>query len=218
VLALCQIAHLYQSLGLSLAAKYYALGAAWACEHSVGGKLLVREPEALAQVFQADFQLGARLSATAGFESYLLTRYQLNPQLIDLSKEPTMLHAVAEYATMLFTAPYFAPSFEPVLQKQLARFPAEIREQLIGPSLNTYKASLPEAELPGWLRSKLTDRPLSDAGAQRTITFRALGSTWTLVFANTYRLAPVAEEFAAHLQILLAELALSAVDFHLPKG
>lgn len=218
VLALCQIANLYQSLGLSLAAKYYALGAAWICEHSDGGKLLVREPEALALVFQADFQQGAWLNATAGFESYLLTRYHLNPQLIDLSKEPTMLHAVAEYATMLFAAPHLAPAFEPVLQKQLARFPAGIREQLIEPSLNTYKASLPEAELPGWLRPQLTDKPLSDAGAQRTITFRALGSTWTLTFANTYRLAPVAEEFAAHLQILLAEVALSAVDFHLPKG
>lgn len=218
VLALFQIAHLYQMLGLSLAAKYYALGAAWVCEHSDGSELLAREPEALALVFQADFQQGAWLSAMAGFETYLRTRYQFNPQTIDLQKEPAMLHAVAEYATMLFTAPQFAPTFEPVLRKQLAGFPAEIRELLIEPSVDTYKASLAEMEVPEWLRSKLADRPLSDAGGQRIIAFRALGSSWTLVFANTYRMVPVAEEFAAHLQILLAEVALSAVDFHLPKG
>lgn len=218
VVALGLIAQVYQALGLSMAAKYYALGAAWKCAQSDGGELLVQEPEALALVFQADFQQGAWLSAVQGFGLYLRMRYHFVPQTLDWAKEPVLRYAIASYSLMHFAAPPLAVSLVPVLQKQALDFPAEVREQLLEPSIAAYNKAVTPEELPTFVGRQLVDKPLSDGGAQRTIAFRALGSTWTLTFANTYRLTPVAEEFAAHLQIVLAEIALSTVDFHLPKG
>ncbi|WP_139926185.1 dsDNA nuclease domain-containing protein [Hymenobacter sp. DG01] len=218
MLALRQIAHLYLSLGLNLAAKYYALGAAWVCAQSDGGKLSAQVPEALALVFHADFQQGAWLGATANFEGYIQMRYSLDPEELDLRKEPTALHAVGEFSLLVYAAPQVSASFNDLVQKQLDSYPAEIRDQLITPCLESYRANVPAAELPQLLTRKLIDSPLSDGGAERTIVFRALGSLWRLTFSNTYRVVPMAEEFAAQLQILVAEVALSKVDFHLPKG
>ena len=218
MLALRQIAHLYLSLGLNLAAKYYALGAAWVCAHSDGGKLSAQVPDALALVFHADFQQGAWLGATANFEGYIQMRYSLDPEELDLRKEPTALHAVGEFSLLVYAAPQVSASFNDLVQKQLDSYPAEIRDQLITPCLDSYRANVLVAELPQLLTRKLIDSPLSDGGTERTIVFRALGSLWRLTFSNTYRVVPMAEEFAAQLQILLAEVALSKVDFHLPKG
>lgn len=218
MLALRQIAHLYLSLGLNLAAKYYALGAAWVCAHSDGGKLSAQVPDALALVFHADFQQGAWLGATANFEGYIQMRYSLDPEELDLRKEPTALHAVGEFSLLVYAAPQVSASFNDLVQKQLDSFPAEIRDQFITPCLDSYRTNVLVAELPQLLTQKLIDSPLSDGGAERAIVFRALGSLWRLIFSNTYRVVSMAEEFTAQLQILLAEVALSKVDFHLPKG
>ena len=135
-----------------------------------------------------------------------------------MKKEPTALHAVGEFSLLVYAAPQVSVSFNELVQKQLDAYPAEILDQLITPCLDAYRTNVSVEELPKLLTQKLTDSPLSDGGAERTIVFRALGSLWRLTFSNTYRVVPMAEEFAAQLQILLAEVALSKVDFHLPKG
>jgi hypothetical protein len=55
-------------------------------------------------------------------------------------------------------------------------------------------------------------------GAERHIRFAALGLSWHIQFANNAQLAALGEEFCALLQILLVEVALSKVDFHLTQG
>ncbi len=218
LLALRQIALLYQSLGLNLAAKYYALGAAWVGAHSDEGKLLDQVPEALAMVLHADFQQGAWLGVMADFEAYIKLRISLDPQPLDLQAESAVLHTVSEYALVVYTAPLISSSFNILVQQQVAALPNDVRESLVVPFLAAYQERLTTAVLPDHLTSQLTDAPLSDAGGERTIQFRALGSRWRITFITSYRMVSIAEEFVAHLQILLAEIALSKADFHLPKG
>lgn len=68
------------------------------------------------------------------------------------------------------------------------------------------------------ISAKLTDNPLKDIGHKRIVNFAALGSRWEVSFNNDFITNSIAEEFISILQILLCEVALSDIDFHLTKG
>ena len=65
---------------------------------------------------------------------------------------------------------------------------------------------------------RIDDFPLNDVGCKRVIQFYALGSLWKFSFDNSFELLSVGEEFLAVIQILLAEISLSEIDFHLLKS
>ncbi|OAV75012.1 hypothetical protein Barb7_01419 [Bacteroidales bacterium Barb7] len=67
VLALINIAQLYNSVGMNFAAKYYAMGAAWVSLQTKPKDLLQRNIQTLALTFYADFKQGAWLSAIVDF-------------------------------------------------------------------------------------------------------------------------------------------------------
>ncbi|ASW76311.1 hypothetical protein IQ37_19580 [Chryseobacterium piperi] len=68
------------------------------------------------------------------------------------------------------------------------------------------------------IEKQMDDFPLNDTGKERIINFYALGSLWEIKFANTYEILSIAEEYISTIQITLAEIALSNIDFHLLKS
>ncbi|MGC1121827.1 MAG: hypothetical protein WBA22_12105 [Candidatus Methanofastidiosia archaeon] len=57
------------------------------------------------------------------------------------------------------------------------------------------------------LEEQLAGRPFGDLGKTREVTWSELGSTWSVTWKNGYDTTPVAEQFIAVLQILLADIA-----------
>ena len=82
VLALINIAQLYNGIGLNFAAKYYALCGVWVSINNGDKKLLKRIADSSALVFYSDFKQGSWLSAISSFHLYMGARHEFNPKPI----------------------------------------------------------------------------------------------------------------------------------------
>ena len=94
-----------------------------------------------------------------------------------------------------------------------------IGNEIIKPNFSFFDTELnSEEKLNKILENKIDDFPLNDIGEERIISFFALGSLWKIRFENSYNMTAIAEEYIATIQIVLAEISLSEIDFHLLKS
>lgn len=215
-LALLNIAQVYSALNLHLAAKYYALWAAWVSVQKGQRSLVKRIAQGYGLAFHADFQQGAWFSALLDFERYMAAYQDFETEPMDSEDAELPRKTISDYLMMLYAAPILEPALQVLANVKLPATgysPEDLAEVL-----QMLSTELPAVELPQVLTRKLTDSPLNDTGPQRTIQFQALGLTWRISFANTYEMTALAEDFCAILQILLAEISLSKTDFHLTGG
>lgn len=218
VLALINIAQLYAVIGMNLAAKYYALGAAWVSIHKGDRNLLKRIADAFGIVFYADFKQGAWMNAIVSFSDYMSARNEFKGEPLNPELEEMPFKIMADLALILHLSPKIAPELKVMVEHQLNNF-GEIGEYYIEPAIKEYEAHHPTYQtLIPVLERELTDVPLNDLGKIRKVSFNALGIEWVITFANTYEMTPPAEEFCGIAQITLAEIALSKYDFHLIRG
>lgn len=216
VLALLNISQLYSAIGLNLAAKYYALGAAWISVHNGETKLLKRIADAFAFVFYSDFQQGAWMNAFTSFDAYIHARQEFNPNPISEDDKTTMI-ALGDYSILLYALKKYSAQFHSLSDSRLhiLGYLKEYAVAFIQLHSKNYSA---EKDITEYLEKRLTDKPLSDVGKTRYVRFNALGSLWEISFVNSYLVNPIAEEFCSNLQIIIGEIALSSSDFHLTRG
>ena len=218
VLALINIAQLYSVIGMNLAAKYYALGAAWVSIHKGDRKLLKRIADAFGMVFYADFKQGAWMNAIVSFTDYMSARNEFKGTPLNPELEEMPFKIMADLALVLHVSPKIAPELKVMVEHQI-NILGEIGVQFIKPSLQVFEESHPTYQtLIPVIERDLTDVPLNDLGDTRKVNFNALGIEWTISFDNTYEMTPQSEEFCGIVQIALAEIALSKYDFHLIRG
>lgn len=218
VLALINIAQLYSVIGMNLAAKYYALGAAWVSIHKGDRKLLKRIADAFGMVFYADFKQGAWINAIVSFTDYMSARNEFKGTPLNPELEEMPFKIMADLALVFHVSPKIAPELKVMVEHQI-NILREIGEQFIKPSLQVFEESHPTYQtLIPVIERDLTDVPLNDLGDTRNVNFNALGIEWTISFDNTYEMTPQSEEFCGVVQIVLAEIALSKYDFHLIRG
>ena len=216
-LALLNIAQVYSALGMNMAAKYYALWAAWVSVHKGSRDLVKRIAQGYGIAFHADFKQGAWMSALLDFERFILARHQFDTEPLDAEEAEMPRKVLANYGLLLYAAPILAPQLNVLVEAKLTDA-GYLREEYLAPVIQMLQDELPAPKLQEALALNLTDSPLYDLGPERFIRFQALGIDWTVSFQNTYQLTALGEDFCALLQILLAEIALSKVDFHLTKG
>ena len=218
-LALLNIAQVYSATGMNLAAKYYALLAAWVCfqKEKDDRKLVKRIAQGFGLMFHADFQQGAWFSALTDFEQYIKAFHLFDTQPIDGDDSEIPLKTITDYAMLLYAAPLLIPEMRSLIDTKIVAA-GYLTEDYIIPMHEQLATNLPSDKLPAVFARKLADTPLNDVGAERHIRFAALGLSWYIQFANNAQLAALGEEFCALLQILLVEVALSKVDFHLTQG
>ena len=209
-LALLNIAQVYGALDMHFAAKYYGLWATWVSWQKSSRKLVKRIAQGIGMVFHADFIQGAWFSALLDFELYMMTRHEFDPEPIDAEGAEMPQKNILNYGFLLYAAPLLAPELQVMAQAKLAET-GYIKEEYL-------EADLPEAKLRAGLTRNFADAPLNDMGPGRTVRFHALGMEWHVHFANSYEMTALGEDFCAMLQVLLVEIALSKVDFHLPSG
>ncbi len=218
VLALINIAQLYSVIGMNLAAKYYALGAAWVSIHKGDRKLLKRIADAFGIMFYADFKQGAWMNAMVSFTDYMSARNEFKGAPLNPELEEMPFKIMADLALILHVSPKLAPELKVMVEHQINNF-GELGEQFIKPPLQKFEESHPTYQtIITAIERELTDVPLNDVGKTRKVNFNALGIEWTISFDNTYEMTPQSEEFCGIAQIVLAEIALSKYDFHLIRG
>jgi len=213
ILALLNIAQLYAGIGSNLAAKYYALSAA---RHATEKEELhKRISDAFALVFHADFKQGAWISCLEDFRMYFTSRAEF--KTTDLDNDKMVLQSFSEFGTVLALMPRISPQLYGLIEYEKIKLNGLYKE-FIADYENYINEHILDQQLPELIRNKLDDSPLSDLGPQRVISWQALGTDWKIKFANNWMMNSIGEEFAAILQILVAEFGLTKLDMHLLKS
>lgn len=218
VLALINISQLYSAIGLNLAAKYYALSAAWASIHNGSHHLLKRIADAFGLIFYAEFKQGAWMNAIISVADYMNARYEFKGTPLDPAIDEMPFKAMADLAIILHATPLISPQLKILIDTHIGML-GELGEDFIKPLFPDMEKFFPtDTSLKNILEGKLTDKPLNDVGKKRIVRFHTLGNSWEVSFNNDYETTPIAEEFCGIMQVMLAEIALSKYDFHLVKG
>ncbi len=206
VLATMMTADIYARLKLHAAAKYYALAAA----ALVPEDHLDLYPRCLFGAAEADYHQGAWFSATQLYQQAFTAHGLMAERPFDLDKHPDLSRALFGLGVIQATAVKAGPPYERFISRSL-------EESGVTDLLREGLSSLPE---PPWWEAltleELADRTLdqlghpafADAGAHRSVKWSALGTCWTIGFANGYVDTLVAERLAAAAQVILADLAL----------
>jgi hypothetical protein len=204
LLSMLMIAGAYAELGLSHAAKQYALAVASAAHGSGVDDVADMIPRGILIASEIDYAAGAWCSALGLAEIGMIAAHQY----VDLDADNATTEHVAKAVTTIGNVLRASRQFELASIADNAQRIAE----LIGAADDLDKTL---AEAPAWSSDdwraiadeQLLGRPFDDLGEERIIRFAALGITWTLHTANDHRHAVAAERLAAAIQIFLVELA-----------
>lgn len=211
ILALLNIAQLYNAIGMHFAAKYYALGA---YRMSINKEFLKLTEKSLAMLFYSDYKQGSWFMAINIYSRYISLRLASNFDKDDFEEEG---HITQRLSLILYFMnrssiqyKYFVDDYTQHLDY--------IGEEIIKPIHSKIDFELKSEEnYLSVILKEFDDFPLNDVDKTREINFYALGSLWNIKFDNNYKLTAIAEEYISSIQIVLAEVALSNIDFHLLK-
>jgi len=214
LLSILLISRLYDELGLSFAAKYYALAAAHVAVHSTRSDVKHLVPRALIRAAECDYSHGAWCGflelADIGLRAYTAFSKHSDKGAAD-EFQRTLFHTTTLMAIV--------NRLDPQLLKFVKGW---IQEWKLDDLLDKLLAKADEiwgkknvSEIWASLNKALRGPPFSDLGRTRTANWSELGVTWDANWKNDYLTTLAAEQLIAILQILLADLA--GVDLCLLK-
>lgn len=197
VLSMLLLSQWYLELKLSFAAKYYALAVAFITLHSSNSEVKSYLPRALINAAGCDYFQGSWhgfLDLTdIGLRTQGLFSNDLDEIEVDEVLEKTLFHTT----TLLSITKRF--------DQQLFEFASKIVQNW---NICEYLEDLLPLSEDDWenIEEQLLGRPFGDLGFTREVTWSELGVIWKVKWNNDYLTTPVAEQFIAILQILLADL------------
>ena len=206
VLSMLLLSQWYLELKLSFAAKYYALAVAFITLHSSNSEVKSYLPKALIIAAECDYIQGSWCGfldlTDIGLRTHGLFSKDLGETEVDEVLERTLFHT----ATMLsiikrFDLQLFESSYKIVQNWNVD----EYLENLLPVSDDKFK-NLEILQIWETIEEELLGRPFGDIGRTRKVTWSELGVIWKVKWNNDYHTTPVAEQFIAILQILLADL------------
>ncbi|UCS93287.1 hypothetical protein KZP23_22000 [Echinicola marina] len=212
ILALLNIAQLYNSIGMHFAAKNYALAA---FRMSTNEELIKRTEDSLVLLFYSDFKQGSWFNALNIYSQYIHLRLDSNFDQADSEGEK---RATLDTAFMLYVMNRSSHQFKYLIENYV-RHLDYVGEDIIKPIQERISVELQSEDTYNRaIERHIDDFPLNDAGKECKVRFYALGSLWCISFDNTHQVRSVAEEYISAIQTVLAEIALSDADFHLLKS
>ncbi|WP_199117820.1 hypothetical protein [Pedobacter sp. ASV28] len=212
VLALLNIAQLYNSVGMHFAAKNYALAA---FRMSTNKELIQRIEDSLSLLAFSDYLQGSWFNALSIYGRYIHLKLEGNFDDSDAEAEQM---AMVNIAFMLYVMERSSNQFK-YFKENYISFLDYVGDEIVSSIQAEIRKELePDDKYKKVIENKVDDFPLNDVGKTRIINFYALGSLWRISFENTHEVRSVAEEYISAIQIVLAEIALSEVDFHLLRS
>ena len=211
-LVLLNISQLYNTLAMHFAAKNYALAA---FRISAEKELLKRLENSVGLLFYSDYLQGSWFNAINIFSKYISLRLDTNYDKNDAAQE---MKAIRYASFILYSMNRFSSQYKYFIDNYL-RHLDYIGDDILKPLFTKIEDEVKtDDKFHKAIEYQIDDFPLNDVGDTRTIQFYALGSLWKISFDNSYEILSVAEEFLSATQILLAEISLSEIDFHLLKS
>lgn len=212
VSTLVNISTLYTFTGMYFASKHYALAA---FRVSTNKELINKAEKSLEKLFYADYKQGSWFNALEIYDKYISIRTESNPVFSSYEDESNVTQRLAMILHFMDKTSF---QFEYFINDYLYQLDY-IGTEIIKPISEKIDSDFPKLEnLKNVLYKDIEDRPLNDIGKERLISFKALGSLWKIKFENSYKLMSIAEEYISNIQIVLSEISLSKMDFHLLKS
>jgi hypothetical protein len=212
VFGLLNISQLYSALNMNLAAKYYALSAAWFSINNNPEKLASRIASAFGMMVYCDYKQGSWISAIDNFEYYISARVEFDKRPLD-EKDEMLMKIFVNVAGILSMAPRVSTQLTGYIEFQKQKM-GNLFKDFIEPLVFEYERTFEKIKFESHLQDKLDASPINDIGSTRTIEWKAFGSVWLVSFPNNWIYNSLGEEFVATLQILLVELSSSSTDLH----
>lgn len=199
------IADVYLALRLPIAAKHYALAAAYLASQVTDPKILALVPRGVLLAADAEYAAGAWLGALALMD----TGADLHANIVAHAEDA---HTDVGERLALHTLMIVVLG-ERLLPAAAVRARALLDawglggdvERLLPEARRTWGGPLDEVWEP--ITQQLLGRPFGDTARYREIAWNALGITWVVRFANTYAGTAAAEEWVALAQITSSDLA-----------
>lgn len=195
----------YLELGLPFAAKYYALGAAYVALHAPDERVKRTLWKCLLLAAETDYLTGAWHSFFGLMDLSGAARSEFNePFNID---DSDFERVAFDCATTHALTRRVASSKLQFVTDEIHRLGIwEVLEEFIAQK-DEHWASIGDDLLWAELQQQMYGLPFSDAGSNRTFSWRELGITWDLVWTNDLETTLVVEQFIAEMQIAMVELA-----------
>ncbi|NJC66227.1 hypothetical protein HC028_17195 [Planosporangium flavigriseum] len=207
LLAMLFIARLYGELRMPLAAKKYALSAAFAACTLPDRNVRDLAPAGVFEAASYDHLAGAWMSALRMTRTAVLLHTQVAADPWNMDRHGDLASATV-HAVVIQAAVRHRPELAGAVTQLIAD--AGLSEYVDGVlAQNHTQLHWDEA---AWLAEsveQLTGAPFSDAAPIRLIEFGALGQHWRVRFRNERPAAVAAEEFCAAAQVILVELAMA---------
>ena len=167
-------------------------------------------PRCLFRAAEADYHQGAWFSATQLYQKAFTAHGLMAERPFDLGKHADLSRALFGLGVIQATAVKGGPPYEGFISRSLEEGGATdlLREGLASLPEPPWWDALPLEELADRTLDQLGRPTFADAGALRSVKWSALGTCWTIEFANSYADTLVAERLAAAAQVILADLAL----------
>ena len=207
LLSMLWISQCYLELGLSFAAKYYALAVAYIALQSPKSDVKSLLPRALIAATECDYHQGSWCGfldlTDIGLRAHGLFSKDAGDLAVHDDFQRTLFHITT---LMTITKRLDLRLFEfvaGVVQKWNIE---DLLKELLPIAHDTWEKQ-DISELWVSIEEQLGGRPFGDLGTVREVTWSELGITWKVSWKTDYNATPVAEQFIAILQILLADLA-----------
>lgn len=201
--ALADIAEIYSSLGMHLAAKKYALVLAALAQTSQDPDHRRWIPIALFAAANHDHDAGAWIASAdlATIAGLAHLAYAPRPEALD--EHSYLTETAKDQYTTLLVARQVRPHLTQTIHEMLQQGPVG---QLIAPAIDAGDDPATRT-VEEWLDQlpELNGTPFSDAGPERTIAFHTYGIRWTIHGRNDQRTVLALEDLTSTLQILLVD-------------
>lgn len=212
ILSLLTLSHLYSSIHLVWAAKYYALAAAYLVHKDNDDQLMRFFPDALIQLFNVCYQGGEWTTCINLLPLVCNAHYQFHSDPENYEKHDPFRSVLAHSIFIHQTNKKIGnEEIEAHYVKRLEDWPLpddldRLVMNLDGNGETWISTSTPE-QLWKNIDNELDGVPFSDAGQKRTFSWRALGILWQINCTNTPEVIAAVESFVCCLQIVTVDLA-----------
>lgn len=199
----------YNELGLTFAAKYYALASAYLAHKSSNDKLKKLIPQSLFLAALCDYYQGSwcgflELMKVAIIAHYLFSK---DPDGVDIHQE--LERAIYSASIVKFTTDsFFDQTLADYVNQMLGQWPS-FSEDVHHMAIEAQKKFQVNNvdELLEIFEGQLIGRPFGDCGEKRIVEWLANGLKWQISWKNDYSTTLISEQFIAIIQIFLADLA-----------
>lgn len=208
VLAMLLLSAWYRELGLSVAAKQYAMAAAFIAVDSTKTGLKRYAPVALLSVAECDYQQGYWIDfatrVTVAMRSYHLVP---NQDASEEAQEDQLNRVLFHIGIVFMVCERLTPELRELIESEVAQWNLEADLEQVRPMVIEAWEGKSDDELWSCFESQLQGRPFGDVGKARVATWRQLGVRWEVQYANEREAIARAEEFIAAAQIFMSEWA-----------